>query len=58
MLAMPFGLCNSQSTNQRLMDRTLAGLKFDESYVNNCLNLCKSFEQNVRHVRARRTKRG
>ena len=52
MLVMPFGLCNSHATYQRLMDRTLTGLDFVESFVDDCLIFSKTFQEHLGHVKA------
>ena len=52
MLVMPFGLCDSQATYQRLMDRTLTGLGFVESFVDDCLIFSKTFQEHMEHVKA------
>ena len=51
MLVMPFGLCNSQATYQRLMDHTLTGLEFVESFVDDCLIFSKTFREHMEHVK-------
>lgn len=51
MLVMPFGLCNSQATYQRLMDHTLSGLEFVESFVDDCLIFSHTFQEHMEHVR-------
>ena len=50
MLVMPFGLCNSQATYQRLMDQTLAGLERVESFVDDCLIYSESFEEHLQDI--------
>ena len=51
MLVMPFGLCNSQSTFQRLMDRALRKVPNTESYVDDILVFSDSFEEHLIHLR-------
>ena len=50
MMVMPFGLCNSQSTFQRLMDRTLRGVSNVESFVDDILIFSNSFEEHLSHL--------
>ena len=52
MLRMPFGLCNSQSTQQRLMDNVLDGTKDCEAYVDNITANGKgSFIEHLEQIR-------
>ena len=51
MLVMPFGLCNSQATYQRLMDHTLTGLEFVESFVDDSLIFSRTFREHMEHVK-------
>ena len=50
MLMMPFGLCNSQATFQRLMDQALSKLSNVESYVDDILVYSRSFDEYVLHL--------
>ena len=50
MLVMPFGLCNSQATFQRLMDKALKGLINVESYVDDIIVYSQTFEEHVQHL--------
>ena len=50
MLVMPFGLCNSQSTFQRLMDRALRKTSNVESFVDDILVFSNSFEEHLTHL--------
>ena len=50
MIVMPFGLCNSQSTFQILMDRTLRGAANAESFVDDILIFSNSFEEHLSHL--------
>ena len=54
MTVMPFGLCNSQATFQRLMDKTLQGLEHVQSFVDDCLiySITITFEGRVRDLEA------
>ena len=45
MAVMPFGLCNSQATFQRLMDNNLEKVPRAESYVDDCCVFSRSFEE-------------
>ena len=47
---MPFGLCNSQATFQRLMDKVLKGLINVESYVDDIIVYSQTFEEHVQHL--------
>ena len=53
MLAMPFGMVNSGATFQRMIDRTLQGVKSAESYVDDILVFSKTFGEHIWHLRAR-----
>ena len=50
MIVMPFGLCNSQATFQRLMDQALGQLHNVESYVDDIIVYSNTYEEHVRHV--------
>ena len=50
MVVMPFGLCNSQSTFQRLMDQALRGATNVESFVDDILVFSNSFEEHLIHL--------
>ena len=50
MLAMPFGLCNSQATFQRVMDQALNGLNNVESYVDDILVYSQTFTEHLDHL--------
>ena len=52
MTVMPFGLCNSQATYQRLMDKTLQGLEHVQSFVDDCLIYSETFEGHVKDLDA------
>ena len=52
MLRMPFGLCNSQSSQQRPMDNVLDGTKDCEAYVDNIIAYGKgSFIEHLQQIR-------
>ena len=51
MMVMPFGLCNSQTTFQRILDRALNDAKGTESYVDDCMTHSECFEDHIRDVR-------
>ena len=52
MLRMPFGLCNSQSSQQRLMDNVLDGIKDCGVYVDNIIAYGKgSFIEHLEQIR-------
>lgn len=44
MLVMPFGLCNSKSTFQRILDVALNEAKNTDSYVDNCITHSLDFQ--------------
>ncbi|KAI6658406.1 Retroviral-like aspartic protease 1 [Oopsacas minuta] len=44
MVIMPFGLCNSQATFQRLMDNILEEVPRAEAYVDDCCVFSRTFE--------------
>ena len=50
MVVMPFGLCNSQSTFQRLMDQALRGAANVESFVDDILVFSGSLEEHLIHL--------
>ena len=50
MLAMPFGLCNSQATFQRLMDQALDGVTNAESCVDDILIYSQTFTEHREHL--------
>ena len=50
MIVMPFGLCNSQATFQRLMDQALKNATNAESYVDDIVIYSRNFEEHVRHL--------
>ena len=52
MVVMPFGLCNSQATFQRLMDNILDKIPRAESYVDDCCVFSGSFEEHVKDLRS------
>ena len=49
---MPFGLCNAPATFQRLMDRCLAGLKWQSVlvYLDDIVVFSKDFESHIKHL--------
>ena len=51
-LRMPFGLCNSPATFQRLMQAILAGLEWKSCYVyiDDILVFSKSWEEHLTHL--------
>ena len=51
-LVMPFGLCNSQSTFQRVLDTALAMAINTESYVDDCLTHSTNWNQHLEDLRA------
>ena len=51
MLVMPFGLCNSQSTFQRILDVALNGAKNTESYVDDCITHSLDFQSHLIDLR-------
>ena len=51
MNVLPFGLCNSQSTFQRILDTALATITNTESYVEDCVTHSKNFEQHMKDLR-------
>ena len=52
MLRMPFGLCNSQSSQQRLMDNVLHGTKDCGAHVDNIIAYGKgSFIEDLEQIR-------
>ena len=52
MLRMPFGLCNSQSSQQRLMDNVLDGTKDCGAYIDNIIAYGKgSFIEHLEQIR-------
>ena len=50
MLVMPFGLCNSQSTYQRIMDIALRRATNTESYVDDLCTHSRGFELHLRDL--------
>ena len=50
IVVMPFGLCNSQATFQRLMDQALKGVSSAESYVDDILVYSRTFEEHLAHL--------
>ena len=52
MTVMPFGLCNSQATYQRLMDKTFHGLDQVQCFVDDCLIYSDTFEKHVEDIKA------
>ena len=50
MLRMPFGLKNSQSTQQRLMDNTLRNVPNTDAYVDNILTHSVMFNDHLSHL--------
>ena len=51
MNVMPFGLCNSQSTFQRILDTALATATNTESYVDDYLTHSRDFEELLSDLR-------
>ena len=51
MTRMAFGLCNSQATYQRLMDRTLQGLQCAHSYVDDILIHSPKWNHHIEDIR-------
>ena len=51
MVRMPFGLCNSQATYQRLMDSTLEGIEAADPYVDDTCVHSRNFESHVYDLR-------
>ena len=51
---MPFGLCNAPATFQRLMDRVLAGLKWDQClvYLDDIVVFGQTFDEHQERLRA------
>ena len=49
---MPFGLCNATATFQRLMDRVLIDLKWNECliYLDDIVIVGRTFNEHLRHV--------
>ena len=52
MVRMPFGLCNSQATYQRLMDSTLEGIEAADPNVDDTCVHSPDFENHMRDLRA------
>ena len=52
MMVMPFGLCNSQATFQRLMDNILEKVPRAESYVDDCCVFSRNFKEHLADLRA------
>ena len=52
MNRMAFGLCNKQSTYQRLMDDTLPGVNNADSYVDDICVHSSSFEEHLKDLRS------
>ena len=50
---MPFGLCNTPATFQRLMQRVLAGLEWDSCfvYIDDVLVVASTFEEHLERLR-------
>ena len=48
MNVMPFGLCNSLSTFQRILDTALASARNTESYVDDCITHSRGFEEHLK----------
>ena len=51
MIVMPFGLCNSQATLQRLMDNILEGVVRTEAYVDDCCVFSRTFKEHLEDLR-------
>ena len=51
MNVVPFGLCNSQSTFQRVWDTALANATNTKSYVDDCITQTMNFEQHLKDLR-------
>ena len=51
MAVMPFGLCNSQATFQRLMDNILEKVSRAEAYVDDCCVFSRTFEEHLEDLR-------
>ena len=47
MVRMPFGLCNSRATYQRLMDSTLEGIEAADPYVDDTCVHSPDFESHM-----------
>ena len=49
---MPFGLCNTSVTFQRLMDLVLAGVQWSQClvYLDNIIVIGKSFEEHLQNL--------
>ena len=51
MVRMAFGLCNSQATYQRVIDKALRGVKCTESYIDDILVHSSQPEQHISSLR-------
>ena len=52
MLRMPFGLCNSQATYQRVIDKALKNVECTDTYVDDILVHSPKFEKRLSSLRA------
>ena len=52
-LRMPFGLCNTPATFQRVMQAVLAGLEWQSCfvYLDDILIVSKTFSEHIQHIR-------
>ena len=55
ILGMPFGLCNSQASYRRVIDKALKNVECTDSYVDDILMLCSehNFVQMVKSMRSK-----
>ena len=51
MIRMPYGLCNSQATYQRIMDKALRGVKHTDSYRDDILAHSPRFDSHLETLR-------
>ena len=49
---MPFGLCNSQATYQRVIDKALKNVECTDTYVDDILVHSPKFEKHLSSLRA------